>query len=274
MREPVGGERRRRDMKHLLALVALSLLAVSCGDDGGGGGEIRDGVVGITWTTSELIVDGIVSPMPAGVRLELTLGTDGRLRARAGCNSMSGTYRIRDGRLVVTELGQTEMGCAPELMANDEAIASLLTARPSVLPGGNSLRLDATTIAVLLVDLEAVDPTSPLVGTTWVLDTLLDGASASTIPQELQGKATLAFDAEKVAWTGGCNSYGAGFEMDKGVLALVGRSGGTTIACTDPAKTLEATMATVLGAKPTVVLVRHRLTITAPDGRGLGFTAR
>lgn len=255
-----------------LALVAVLSLA-ACGDDGGGGAAISDGVVGITWTTSDLIEDGVVSPMPAGVRLELTLRADGRLTARAGCNTMTGSFHIKAGRLVVTGLGQTEMGCAAELMAIDAEIASLLSARPSVLPTGDSLQLDATRIALRLVDLETVDPTSPLVGTTWVLDTLLDRDVASTIPQELQGKATLAFDTETIAWTSGCNGAAGTYQMDRGVLAVQEVSS-TAIGCAEPEKIIEARLGVVFTAKPTVVLVRHRLTITAPNGQGLGFTAR
>lgn len=251
----------------LLATLA-TLLVAACGDDGGG--AAADGIRGITWTTSEIVTGGAPAAMPAGVRLELTLGNDGRLGARAGCNSMSGTYKISGGRLDVDGLGQTEMGCAAELMANDTAIASLLSSRPAVVLAGDTLTLTGSTSALRLVDLETVDPGSPLVGTTWVLDTLLDRDVASTIPQELRGKATLAFDTERVAWTSGCNSFGAGYQMDKGVLGL-GETIATTKGCSEPEKSLEERIATVLGASPKLVIVRHRLTITAPNGQGLGF---
>lgn len=255
-----------------LALAVLAtVLTAACGDDGGG--AAADGIRGITWTTTEIVTAGTPAAMPAGVRLELTLGTDGRLGARAGCNSMGGTFRIHDGRLDVGGLGQTEMGCAAELMTNDAAIASLLASRPAIALYGGTLTIAGPSTALHLVDLETVDPTSPLVGTTWVLDTLIDGQAASTIPQELRGKATLAFDTETLAWTGGCNSSGGGYQMDKGVLTSVGDRTGTTMACAEPAKTIEARMAAVLGASPKVVLVRHRLTVAAPNGQGLGFTA-
>ena len=257
----------------LAALVLLATVAtvlVSCGDDGGG--ATTDGIRGLTWTTSEIITGGAPTAMPAGVRLELTLGTDGRLGARAGCNSMSGTYRISNGRLDVGGLGQTEMGCAAELMANDATIASLLSSRPAIVLAGDTLTLTGPNTALRLVDLETVDPTSPLIGTTWVLDTLLDRDVASTIPQELQGKATLAFDTDKIAWTSGCNESGGGYQMDRSVLTLID-VGTTLVGCPEPVKTLEATMATVLGASPKLVIVRHRLTITAPNGQALGFVS-
>lgn len=271
MREPVVRLARRRIMK-LLALALLAVVSLAaCGDDGAG--APTDGMRGITWTTSELVTNGVAASMPNGVRLELTLGTDDRLAARAGCNSMSGTYRIRDGRLVVTDLGQTEMGCDPDRMANDAAIATLLSSRPAIALYGGTLTVAGATTALRLVDLETVDPASPLIGTTWLLDTLIDGQSASTIPQELQGKATLSFDTERIAWTSGCNGSGGTYQMDRGVLTLADVAT-TLIGCPEPVKTVEATMAAVLEAKPKVVLVRHRLTVTAPNGKGLGFTAR
>ncbi len=65
---------------------------------------------------------------------------DGGVAVHAGCNSMSGSYRIDGDRLVVGQLATTEMACEPDLMAQDQWVAGLLNGATIALDG-NTLTL-------------------------------------------------------------------------------------------------------------------------------------
>ena len=93
---------------------------------------------------------------PVRFRLE----ADGTLQASYGCNSGEGTASIINGRLVVSELSRTEMGCDPARMQQDDAIVAMLVAGPTITIEGTTLvltdpkltlRLDEQ-FAVLLIE--------------------------------------------------------------------------------------------------------------------------
>jgi heat shock protein HslJ len=46
---------------------------------------------------------------------------DGRLFGSAGCNSMFGTYAVAGTRLIITELGQTSIGCGSKDVRDQES---------------------------------------------------------------------------------------------------------------------------------------------------------
>ena len=77
------------------------------------------------------------------VRLDLH---DGRLAARAGCNTLLGPVAWTDGTLVASDLASTMMACDPALMEQDTWLAGFLTGSPAYELTGSVLVLrDATT---------------------------------------------------------------------------------------------------------------------------------
>lgn len=80
--------------------------------------------------------------MPAGTKVTLRFGTDGRLSANAGCNTMGGTFGVESGRLVVGELAMTEMGCNPKARQDQDGwLAGLLRSGPEIVQSGKTLRV-------------------------------------------------------------------------------------------------------------------------------------
>jgi heat shock protein HslJ len=78
---------------------------------------------------------------------------DDRLVAHAGCNTMSGSVRLTDGRLRADELAITDMACEPEMMAADAWMSDLLLAEPEwELRDDGTLVLTADEHVVTLVE--------------------------------------------------------------------------------------------------------------------------
>lgn len=267
---------RKRSIVRRLALLSVVVISLgACGDGDGSSSTGADTPKGRTWVTSELTVDGVRTATPNGSRIEITLGNDSTLRARAGCNQMSGRYELKGETLSVDELSMTEMGCEAALMALDKTIADLLVATPSVvLDDAGTLTVASSTTTLALVDIETVEPTPPLTGTTWTLDTIITGQTASSLPQGLPKPITLVFGTDgKYAIVTGCNGAGGTFTRDGTKVKLV--PGPTTlIGCPAPLDTLEATIAKVFSGEVTTTIQRQRLTVMAKNDQGLGFTAK
>jgi heat shock protein HslJ len=71
---------------------------------------------------------------------------DGRISSRAACNTLTGSYSVRDGVMHVGQLISTMIGCPPALQAQDSRIGQLLEEPLKIH------RLDATTLELLAQD--------------------------------------------------------------------------------------------------------------------------
>ncbi len=74
----------------------------------------------------------------------------GRLTVRAGCNTMFGEATWTDGVLDAGRLASTRMACPPELMAQDDWLAALLTSRPTIALVGADLLVGDETAGLVL----------------------------------------------------------------------------------------------------------------------------
>jgi heat shock protein HslJ len=78
---------------------------------------------------------------PAQVTLRLT---GGQIDGEAFCNSYSGRYQLRSGRLVADALGSTKRACADESLSRAEtSYMAVLGARPRLKLGPHGLFLRA-----------------------------------------------------------------------------------------------------------------------------------
>lgn len=190
---------------------------------------------------------------------------DGRLSASAGCNSSSGAVDVAGGRLVVGALATTMIGCPPELQAQDEWLAGVLSGSPAW-----SLREGVLTIdgggSVLVME-ERQD--QALVGVTWRLDTLISGEAASSVPEGVT--ASLLVEGDRASVNLGCNR-GMGQALVDGDALTIRQLATTKMACPEPAAGVEAAFSTLLAGPVTWVIDGERLTLTSADGAsGLGF---
>jgi heat shock protein HslJ len=205
----------------LTTTLLLLLLVVAAGLAGCGRGTVTqagsDGPTGAdepwggTFLSTSVTENGQPRPLVAGTRITLNFIEDGhRLGAQAGCNSMGGQVSFADGRMVVGDLATTEMGCDPPRHAQDDWLARFLTGRPAWSRSGSSLSLDNGGTQIALEDKKVADPDRPLRATKWVVDTVVDGESASSVPAGAEAFLGFGDGADRDRFTGntGCNGMG------------------------------------------------------------------
>lgn len=257
-----------------LALTALlGALVLGCGSDQDGPGTSPAGSrpsspsgLDVTYVVVGVTEGGKRRALVEDSEIRLAFA-DGQLRITAGCNTMSGGYRLEGTRLTVEPLAGTEMGCEQALMDQDAWVAGLFT-DPVRLTTGNDAALISGDVVLTLADRETSSPDRRLEGTRWVLDTLIDADTASSVPSGVE--AYLQIDGGRVVLKDGCNT-GSGTVEVSGDVLVVDQTTRTRIACPG-AETVEGAFVAVFDGAATYAIEEDRLTVTH-DGRGLGFRA-
>jgi heat shock protein HslJ len=130
------------------ALLAVTWSIAGCGSSSKSASPSLD-VVGHSYTSTS--VTG--HTMAPGTKVTLRFGTDGKLSAGAGCNTLSGNYLIQNGQLVAGQLAMTEMACIPaSRQAQDAWLAGVLDARPQLVQTGTALTVTAGTTTIDLAE--------------------------------------------------------------------------------------------------------------------------
>lgn len=252
-------------MQHRTAvalLVALASLVVACGGGSSTPAPTGQTVEGRTFLSTR--VDG--RTLVAGSVIRITFA-NGSLSATAGCNTMSGPYRIDRSTLVVAQLSTTEMGCAQDLMAQDQWVAGLLNGATMTLDG-NTLTLAANGVQVSFLDRVVADPDRPLVGTRWVVDGVIRGGTVSSVPAGLVASFTIANGM--VSIEGGCNTGGGSVQITDTTIAF-GPIGMTKKACPPPASVVELAVTQVASGTISYRIQAGTLTL---DAGGVGLTLK
>lgn len=267
----------------LLALVVLLPLVAACGEEpaptstdgdlrdtsGGGGTEPADPLEGRDFLATGVTEGGTDRPLASGTEIRLGF-TKGRITIDAGCNGMGGRYSLDGPTLVVAALDTTEIGCDQARMDQDTWVAELVTSRPDLTLAGDSLTLTAGDTVITLTDREVARPGSPLVGTTWTLESLIDGDVASSVPVGVT--ATMTFDADGTyAVSAGCNRGGGRYEIN-GAMIDFDAPATTRMSCGDDSDGVERSVLDVLSGPVRFVIDEQSLTLTK-GAAGLGLRA-
>lgn len=77
-------------------------------------------LAGTAWVLDSLIESEAVSSVPMGVEASLTIGADGAVSVRTGCNNGSGRVEIGDGTLTWGPLATTRRACTDDGAAEVE----------------------------------------------------------------------------------------------------------------------------------------------------------
>ncbi len=144
---------------------------------------------------------------------------DAELNFSAGCNSHFAGYTVCDGNLCIDGIGSTEIGCTPELAAQDMWLAEFFGSQPSLMLDADQLTITGAEATLVFLDSEVADPDRPLTGATWTVDTFIDGGAASNFA--LQDEPTLLFnDDGNVDLFTGCNNGSAEYAVDGDRIAF------------------------------------------------------
>jgi len=202
----------------ILSIAALAMAGCAAGPAGSDpatGQSAGSGVLhGRTYTAQTIIEQGRPRALVAGTSIELRFTDDGRLVANAGCNTISGAVASGGGKLELTDMTVTEMGCAAELHDQDRRLSAFLGGRPSWRLDGGTLILSSTDTTLVLTRAGAV----PLVGTTWRTDTLILGDVAGATPAGVD--VTFVFGRDQVTVSGLCNLRAARYRATSATITF------------------------------------------------------
>jgi heat shock protein HslJ len=273
-------ERRltRRSVVRPPRLVVPLVIAVSSAACGGGSGSTSDDLAPLNgdWVlTAGSDADG---PLDLGDGdVEVTLTIDGSAWGGQVCNIYGADgVDVDDGSVRIGDVSRTEMGCLDDrlMVAEDRYLTAFVEVSSYALTEGE-LRLtgDGTELVYAPVAAEA---DADLIGTVWLLDTVITGTGPeASVSSVVGGAATLELAADGSYTFGtGCNSGGGSYELDGDRLVFPqGASGATEVGCEGELGAQEEHVYAVLtDGVVDVDLAGQRLTLTAGD-LGLSYTA-
>jgi heat shock protein HslJ len=228
------------------------------------------GLAGREFLSVMITENGAPKPLADGTRVRLQF-EDSNLVAAAGCNTMSGTYRVQDGRLRFENGGMTAMGCPRDLQAQDTWLSTFLASNPIVRLSGSDLTLDGGATVVALVDREVAEPDANLVGPVWTLESIIAGDAVSSVPGDV--RATLVFkDDGTVDVFAGCNR-GSGTWVAKGNGIELGPIGLTKMACAGPGAQVEGAVVAVLATGTVGATIDASVLTLRAGNQGLAYRA-
>ncbi|MGW1926730.1 META domain-containing protein [Streptomyces massasporeus] len=225
-------------------------------------------VAGTHWTIGAVTVDGRRSAAPDGARVEF--GADGRARGNSGCNTFGATVAVKGDTLTVSPQEITEIGCPEDRQRFEKDLVKAFSGPLKGRQKGETLTL-ASADGRNGLEL-AAEADLPLRGTTWKIDGLVSGGTASSLAPGTGGKARLVIGADgRISGNLGCNNFAATARVEGKELTVEGPAATTRMMCTGTQMQLETQLYEILDG-PLTYRLDHR-TLTLTDSRGEGLTA-
>jgi len=255
----------------LLPAVFLALAGAGCGsavESGPGSRPTDPDLAGpLRYVVTGATDHGVPHQLVPGSQVRIGLEPDGSFTMTAGCNTMSGHYTLEGTRLSVPGLATTDMGC-PAPRADQDHWLSVLFAHPVTLVAGKDASITSGDVVLSLATQIATDV--PLEGTHWVLDTVIDAGTASSLPAGVRA-GYLQVNGSVVRISDGCNAGSATVTVSGRALRL-GNVSMPTKPCPSAYSAVVDAVANVITGTTTYEITGERLTLTHGD-RGLGFRA-
>jgi heat shock protein HslJ len=219
------------------------------------------------WRLIGLTRDGFPVPLPADGEGTLILEA-GDLGGRSFCNGFSSTYRLDGEALTIDGLGGTEMACAPDLMAAERDYLDALGRADTVVVEGGQLVLRGQGAELTFQRLPP-GPVRDLVGTRWVLETLVHEDMASST---VGGPAVLVLAADGVvSGSTGCRTLtGRWARTGEDLVFPQLRADGD---CSSAVRGQDEHVLAVLHEETTAAVDGDLLEVTAPNGMALVYRA-
>jgi heat shock protein HslJ len=250
----------------LTVCLATALPLAACGQDDTVAVSAGD-LNGRTFLSTEIMGHDLV----AGTRVQISFHDD-QLSASAGCNTLGGAFTVEDGGLTLSsELFSTAMGCEDDLATQDEWLAGFLTDGPQVELNGDSLSLTGGEVTMEMLDETAADPARPLTGTEWIVESIIDAESASSVPSGVDPPTLLITDEGDAPVFTGCNRGGATVAIADSSL-IFGPMRLTKMACGSDAASVEASVVAVLDGEVRYAIEGSQLSLSNAD-HGLDYRA-
>lgn len=251
-------------MMRRLWAVALAVAMLFAGCSSTASAPTLDGT---SWIVSQIKGDATLSD----VQPTMTFG-GARVSGQASCNTYSAGYTQTGASVHIDAVASTAMACLdPRRTAEETAFLAALAEVTQVRGTAQQVELlNASGVVVLTLAVPATKSAKPLVGTTWTLSGVLAG-SAVTSP--ISGTTvSLTFTGTQVNGKA-CNTFRGPVKV-AGATIAIGPLASTTMACPNEAEgKQETTVLSILDAATGYSIEGDTLTVTAPDAKGLTFSA-
>ncbi|MCW2699891.1 MAG: uncharacterized protein JWQ45_1426 [Blastococcus sp.] len=248
------------------AFLVLIVVLAACADPAGS----REPAIPATHLFGEWeLVEGLSGdtqlPQPAGRRATITVDAD-HVGGTSFCNNYGSSYRVSGSRFILHGLGGTDMACEPDVMTAETAYLRALAAVEDATVEDEELRLTGGGTLLRYQRVPAV-PVSDVVGTRWVLETLVDGEIAGSVAGE-PAVLVLARDGGLSGSTG-CRAFSGRWAGTGDALAFseLHAEG----ACPADVRSQDEQVLAVLDGGATTSVDADRLTLTRSDGLGLVY---
>ena len=255
--------------RSILPILALMVLMTACGadqapsDPGASAGQ----VVG-DWVLTGGSIDGADAPALEDHRITMTI-TGSRIGGTAACNSYGGELSVRADGLHVEDLAQTAMGCQEPAMSAETTYLAALARVREIARDGDDLVARGDEVELRFSPLEP-PPTVELVGTTWVLDTVLVGDVAGSPIGE---PATFELDQDGTfSGSTGCRTF-SGEWVEQGDQIVAPAWGMDQTTCSRELSAQDTHVASVIGDGFVPTIEGNLLTLMDPGGVGLVYRA-
>ena len=246
-------------MKAMIVMLLLS----GCSLLSGGGTTSLDG----EWLLQSGTNQGVALPIVAGSRVTLKFA-GAQAGGSAACNTYGGTIRVNGSAVTITALSMTEMACQENLMALEAAYLAALPGTTTAARSGNSLLLTGPQVELRFTLIPPV-ANANLVGTTWILDSLISGEAVSSTVGE---RVTLQLDGDgRLAASTGCRDVTGSYTVAEGQVQVT-LDPYDLIGCSAELGTQDAHILEVLSNGLGVTVDGDRLTLMAGD-KGMSYRA-
>ena len=247
-----------------LALGCVAILITGCGEPVQQTGD----PTGIAWELVSSSVDGAEIPIVEGHPITLSF-TDDEAGGTAACNAYGGAYALSGGEITFSELAWTAMACIPDpVMESETAYLEALPRVETFSMTEGSLTLAGDGVVLTYVALPPL-PTSELTGTVWVLESLVQGDSASSTTGE---RATLElFTDGSMLGSTGCRTLDGQYIVSGAEVMMTEITAHGE--CPAELEGQDSHVVTVLGDGFRVSTEGNDLTLTASGGQGLVYRA-
>lgn len=209
--------------------------------------------------------------IPGGGPLEVAFPERDGIAMSAGCNRGVGSVDLADGVVTTGPIATTMTACPGELVGADKWMTDLFASRPGWTYVDDVLTLAAPGVTVVLADKKTTDPDRPVVGTAWVVESLIgpDAVVTSTALDAAAPTLTIGQDGRATGSTG-CNRFDGPVRVGDSTITL-GPLATTRTACPDDLAEIERTVLHVLDGEVTYSVEGPTMRLLRADGTGLGL---
>ena len=215
------------------AMAVATLSAVACEEENRiekPGSDL--GLIGKTFllesTEGDALVDG------SSISIHFSEDRDGGLwfGLYTDCNSLDGAFTLSEGFMDVGMVSKTDMWCSDELSEQETWMYAFMTSNPALGHGDDRVTLATDDATLVFLDREVATPDRVLDQETWVIDSIIEGESMSTVMRKDEPRLWFLEDGT-FAISSACMDGGGRYTTD-GDQMVLSEVSIDAVACEDP----------------------------------------